>query len=76
MAQYAASTSSCSRYTIRVKGHLDATWTDCLDGWMLEHQEGGETLLTSDLIDQAALHGALNRLRDLKLVIVSVLTIE
>lgn len=52
-------------YEIRVKGHLDKAWADWFGGLTIIHEDSGETLLTGTLPDQAALHGVLNRLRDL-----------
>jgi hypothetical protein len=59
-------------HEIRVQGHLDQRWTDWLDGMTVSHQSDGTTTLTGPLADQAALHGVLNRIRDLALPIVSV----
>ena len=59
-------------YEIRVKGHLDASWADWMGGLAITHQQNGETLLSGALPDQAALHGVLNRLRDLSVPLISV----
>ena len=59
-------------YEIRIKGHLDKSWSDWFDGLALTHEANGETLLTGSLPDQAALHGLLNRLRDLGIQLISV----
>ena len=59
-------------HEIRVQGHLDQRWTDWLDGMTVSHHRDGTTTLTGPLADQAALHGVLNRIRDLALPIVSV----
>jgi hypothetical protein len=59
-------------HEIRVEGHLDERWTDWLEGLALSHECDGTTTLTGPLADQAALHGVLNRIRDLALPIVSV----
>jgi hypothetical protein len=59
-------------HEIRVQGHLDARWADWLEGLTLTHESVGTTTLTGPLADQSALHGVLNRLRDLALPIVSV----
>jgi hypothetical protein len=59
-------------HEIRVQGHLDERWTDWLEGLALTHGTDGTTTLTGPLADQAALHGVLNRIRDLALPIVSV----
>ena len=63
-------------HEIRIQGHLDQRWTDWLDGMTVSHQSDGTTTLTGPLADQAALHGVLNRIRDLALPIVSVLRIS
>ena len=59
-------------YEIRVKGHLDLSWSDWFDGMAIIHEDNGETLLTGHLRDQAALHGILHKVRDLGIVLVSV----
>jgi len=58
-------------YRIRVRGHLDQRWADWFDGFDLEHV-GGDTVLRGRVPDQAALHGALAKLRDLGLLILLV----
>jgi hypothetical protein len=59
-------------YEIKVKGHLDQRWSDWFAGLKLTHLEGDETLLSGPLPDQAALHGLLERVRDLNLTLISV----
>ena len=59
-------------HEIRVEGHLDERWADWLQGLRFTHESDGTTTLTGPLADQAALHGVLNRIRDLALPIVSV----
>lgn len=59
-------------YEIKIKGHLDSRWTDWFAGLKMEHLEGDETLLSGLLPDQAALHGLLERIRDLNLTLTSV----
>lgn len=59
-------------YQIHVKGHLDKSWADWMGGLTIIHQTNGETLLIGSLPDQGALHGVLNRLRDLGVPLISV----
>ena len=59
-------------YEIRVKGHLDESWADWLSGLAIQHEPDGDSLLSGSLPDQAALHGVLNRLRDLGVQLISV----
>jgi hypothetical protein len=63
--------SQPGRYAIRIRGHLDQRWADWFDGLSLTHDSDGTTLLAGPLADQAALHGVLNKLRDLGLPIIS-----
>lgn len=57
---------------IKIKGHLDLAWSDWFAGLQLTHLEGDETLLSGSLPDQGALHGLLERVRDLNLILISV----
>ncbi len=63
-------------YQIRIKGHLDAQWTDWFAGLTVSLEESGNTLLTGPVADQAALHGLLKKIRDLGLPLLSVISIE
>jgi hypothetical protein len=60
------------RYEIRLKGHLEPRWATWFDGLSLTHEGDGTTSLRGSLVDQAALHGVLQRVRDLGLPLVSV----
>jgi hypothetical protein len=57
---------------IKIRGHLDPHWSDWFAGLQLTHLEGDETLLHGMLTDQSALHGLLERIRDLNLSLISV----
>jgi hypothetical protein len=59
-------------YAIRLKGHLGSQWTDWFEGLTITLEDNGDTLLTGAVIDQAALHGLLKRVRDLGMPLVSV----
>ena len=59
-------------YQIRIKGHLGRQWTDWFGGLTITLEEDGETLLTGPVVDQAALHGLLKKVRDLGMPLLSV----
>jgi hypothetical protein len=59
-------------YQIRLEGHLGFEWTDWFGGMSLALEENGDTLLTGPLVDQAALHGLLKKVRDLGIPLISV----
>jgi hypothetical protein len=63
-------------YEIRLKGHLDAKWADWFDGLTITRADNGETLLRGQVVDQAALHGVLRKVRDLGLPLVSINQID
>jgi hypothetical protein len=59
-------------YEIRIEGHLSSSWSDWFQGMTIQHEESGETVLFGHLVDQAALHGVLMRIRDLGLPLIAV----
>jgi len=62
-------------YHIRVKGHLDSHWSAWFDNMTISNQANGEALLRGPLVDQAALHGVLIKVRDLGLPLLAVTTL-
>jgi hypothetical protein len=62
-------------YEIRVKDHLDPCWWHWFEGWSFTDLSGGEVVLRG-CVDQSALHGALNKIRDLNLILISVIRME
>jgi hypothetical protein len=63
-------------YDIRIKGHLGPQWADWFEGLTMTLEENGDTRLTGPVVDQAALHGLLRRVRDLGLPLVSITHVE
>jgi len=59
-------------YQIRIKSHLETQWTDWFENATIELTEDGDTILTCPVIDQAALHGLLKKVRDLGMPLLSV----
>jgi hypothetical protein len=59
-------------YRIRVKGHLAPRWATRFDGMTLTKQDDGTTLIQGLVVDQAALHGLLQQVRDTGLPLISV----
>jgi hypothetical protein len=59
-------------YEIRIRNHLNSCWSEWFDGWVLTNLENGEVLMSRTPVDQSALHGALNKIRDLNLTLISV----
>ena len=59
-------------YEFQVKGLLDKRWSEWFGGLTIRHQEDGTTVLVGPVVDQAALHGVMVRIRDLGLLLLSV----
>ena len=65
-----------AQYEIRLKGHLAARWAAWFDGLSLRHESAGTTTIHGPVVDQAALHGLLTKVRDMGLPLVSVNRIQ
>lgn len=63
-------------YQIRIEGHLGRQWTDWFGGMIVTLADNGDTVLTGPVIDQAALHGLLKKVRDLGMTLLSVNHVE
>ena len=63
-------------YQIRIEGHLDRRWTDWFGGLSITLEDDGETLLTGPVVDQAALHGLLRKVRDLGTPLISAIRVK
>jgi hypothetical protein len=69
-------TRDAGTYEIRLAGQLDARWAAWFDGLAVTPQADGTTVVSGSLPDQAALHGVLQRARDLGIALVAVRRIE
>ena len=63
-------------YQIRIKGHLGRQWADWFEGLTITLDDNGDTLLTGPVVDQAALHGLLRKVRDLGIPLISVVRVK
>lgn len=74
------SKDNLTTYQIKVQGRLDESWSDWLEGMAMTFEKDNDgsdlTILTGEFVDQAALHGVLNRIRDLNIPLLSVLQIR
>ena len=64
--------SDAGRYEIRIRGHLSSRWAAWFDGMTLTAMSDGTTVLEGPVVDQAALHGVLHKVRDTGLPLLSV----
>jgi hypothetical protein len=64
------------QYEIRLKGHLEARWTAWFDGLSLTQESDGTTVIRGPVIDQAALHGLLGKVRDLGLPLIAAVQVD
>jgi hypothetical protein len=64
------------RYEIRIKGHLDSRWAAWFDGLSLTNESDGTSVIQGQVVDQAALHGLLQKVRDVGLPLISVTQVQ
>jgi hypothetical protein len=64
------------RYEVRVKGHLDSRWAAWFDGLTVTRAGDGTTVIHGSVVDQAALHGLLQKVRDIGLPLISVIHVD
>ena len=74
--QRATAITRLGRYEIRLKGHLDARWAAWFDGLSLTRESDGTTVIRGPVVDQAALHGLLSKVRDLGLPLIAVTQVD
>ena len=63
-------------YQIRIKGHLGPQWKDWFGGLAITLEDNGDTLLTGPVVDQAALHGLLRKVRDLGMPLIAAIRVK
>ena len=64
------------QYELRIKGHLEARWAAWFGGLSLTQESDGTTVIRGAVIDQAALHGLLSKVRDLGLPLIAVTQVD
>ena len=68
--------TAIQEYEIRVSGHLGTRWAAWFDGMELDDEDDGTTVIRGPVVDQAALHGLLQRLRDLGICLLSLTRLD
>ena len=69
-------TANTAYYEIRLKGQLNARWADWFDGMTITLDNNGDTLLSGSVVDQAAMHGLLKKVRDVGLTLLAVKSVK
>ena len=60
------------KYRIRIKGYMDTKWADWFDGFSISYEGENTTIMLGEIVDDAALHGVLKRIRDLGITLLSI----
>jgi hypothetical protein len=68
--------SALGHYELRIRGHLDTRWAAWFDGLSLTHEGDGTTVIRGPVVDQAALHGLLTKVRDLGMPLIAVTQLD
>ena len=64
------------QYEIRVKGHLDSRWEAWFDGLSLIRTDDGTTVIHGPIVDEAALHGVIQKLRDIGVPLIALTQLQ
>jgi hypothetical protein len=67
-----SASESASVYTLRIDGILDPIWSEWFDGMSVSHGDDGTTVVSGPVVDQAALHRVIRKLRDLGVTLISI----
>src|SRR5260221_5367918 len=62
-------------YQLRIRGQLGSQWSDWFGGLTITAEANGDTLVTGAVVDQAALHGLLKKMRDLAMPLIAVMPV-
>lgn len=76
MTEPVALRDDAPKYELRIAGHLDERWSTWFDGLAVIHEDDGTTTLRGAVVDQAALHGLLARVRDLGATLISLAPVD
>jgi len=76
MSDHQDNTAQAPVYQIKIEGHLGEHWADVFDGLSIMLTDDGDTLLNGPIVDQAALHGLLRRIRDAGMTLISVRRVQ
>ena len=60
------------KYKIRIKGYMDTKWADRFEGFSISYEGENITIMLGEIVDDAALHGVLKKIRDLGITLLSI----